>query len=288
MITNYEPRTHGKHEDLNVVELSSRQWSARKSKTMQCAGMDLWLKQGATSVWWLAIDYEAIIAALSGAIAGAVIVSHAQAPQAPQTSERQVVIPVGSSNECESDLRANDHEFRVLLDSGATGHLTFGRNHARDLGFDPERLSYSHTYTSANGPGRYATVRLREVRLSGLVMRNVPAEITDASQGEPLLGLEILHALNFHLTKGYCLLTVPDGETVARVATIAPSPDRWRSDEHKIVSAPPAGAKVSQFCSANRLARLRSDKAMNLCEDQCAAVSWCEALRSPPEMHGLY
>jgi clan AA aspartic protease (TIGR02281 family) len=179
-------------------------------------------------MWWLAIDYEAIIAVLSGMVAGAVIAGHSQAPQA---NGRQVVIPVGSSNECQSDLRANNHQFRVLLDSGATGHLTFGRNHARDLGFEPERLSYSHTYTSANGDGRYASIRLREVRLSSFVMRDVPAEITDAPQSEPLLGLEILHTLNFHLTDGYCLLTLPDNVTAATVETKPPSPDRWRSDE---------------------------------------------------------
>jgi clan AA aspartic protease (TIGR02281 family) len=94
----------------------------------------------------------------------------------------------------------------MLLDSGASGHLTFGSNHAAQLGFDPRRLSYDGIYNSANGYGREASVRIRELRLfdNAFVLRDVPAVITHAQQDEGLVGIEILRRVNFHLIGGNC------------------------------------------------------------------------------------
>jgi clan AA aspartic protease (TIGR02281 family) len=157
-------------------------------------------------MWWLALDYEAIMAALTGLMAGVVISSHSAAPA---TNNRQLVIPAGLSNECRTDARVNGHVFSMLLDTGATGRMTFGRNHARDLGFDPARLAYSYTYGSANGDGHLARVRLREFRLASFVIHDVEAEITDAPQSAPLLGLDVLHRLSLQLKDGNCILTLP-------------------------------------------------------------------------------
>jgi clan AA aspartic protease (TIGR02281 family) len=135
---------------------------------------------------------------------------------------REISIPVGSYNQCETDLTANGHTFHGgLLDSGASGHLTFGSNHAKALGFDAESLSYSGSFESANGTGRYAHVKLRELKIGNWSLRDVPAEITQATQSAPIVGLEILHVLNFHLSGGYCHLELP-GRSVA--ASMHPSP----------------------------------------------------------------
>jgi clan AA aspartic protease (TIGR02281 family) len=94
----------------------------------------------------------------------------------------------------------------MLLDSGASGTLIFGSNHAALLGLDPRRLSYDGTYNSANGSGREASVRIRELRLfdNAFVLRDVPAVITEARQDDGLVGIEILRRVNFHLTGGNC------------------------------------------------------------------------------------
>ena len=109
--------------------------------------------------------------------------------------------------QCRADARVNGAWVRhMLLDSGASGTLIFGSNHAAQLGFDPRRLSYDGTYNSANGSGREASVRIRELRLfdNAFVLRDVPAVITEARQDEGLVGIEILRRVNFHLTAGNC------------------------------------------------------------------------------------
>ena len=45
---------------------------------------------------------------------------------------------------------------------------------------------------------------MREFRLDSFVLRNVPADITDAPQSEPLLGIVILRRLNLRLRDGNC------------------------------------------------------------------------------------
>jgi predicted aspartyl protease len=96
----------------------------------------------------------------------------------------------------------------VLLDSGAAGYVTLGRNHAKRAGFDPAKLAFNARYGSANGIGREAHVRLREFRLEGtdFVLRDAPAAITAAPQDQPLAGIEILSRLGMHLKKRTCEL----------------------------------------------------------------------------------
>jgi clan AA aspartic protease (TIGR02281 family) len=99
---------------------------------------------------------------------------------------------------------------RMLLDSGAGGHLTFGSNHAAQLGFEPSTLSYSGSYESANGVGREAFVRVRELRLFGdsfILRGNVPAVITKARQSQALVGIETLRRLNYRLVGRDCELS---------------------------------------------------------------------------------
>ena len=91
----------------------------------------------------------------------------------------------------------------------ASGALTFGRNHAEQLGLEPSKLNFDHSYRSANGEGHYASIRLREFRLDTFILRNVEADITQAPQSVPLLGVELLHRLHLHLKDGNCILTVP-------------------------------------------------------------------------------
>jgi clan AA aspartic protease (TIGR02281 family) len=129
-------------------------------------------------------------------------------PPPASGTDRRLVVPADAYGQCYVAARINGSLFgSLLLDSGASGHLTFGRNHAAQLGFDPAKLAYSHTYGSANGIGHYASIRVREFRLESFVMRDVPAEITEASQQVPLLGIDILRHLNLHLRNGNCELS---------------------------------------------------------------------------------
>jgi clan AA aspartic protease (TIGR02281 family) len=141
--------------------------------------------------------------------------SGAQSPPAsvsiprPKVADGREIVVSGSWDKgCYVEARSNGQVFRMLLDTGASGALTFGRNHAEQLGLDPSKLNFDHGYRSANGEGHYASVRLREFQLDTFIMRNVEADITEAPQSVPLLGVGLLHRLHLHLKDGNCILTV--------------------------------------------------------------------------------
>jgi clan AA aspartic protease (TIGR02281 family) len=129
---------------------------------------------------------------------------------APRGSGQWLVIAGDAHGQCHVAARVNGSLFpRLVIDSGASGFITFGRNHAAQLGFDPTKLTYRYSYSSANGVGRAAKERVREFRLESFVLHEVPVSITDVAQSEPLLGIEILRRLNLRLTGGDCELSWP-------------------------------------------------------------------------------
>jgi clan AA aspartic protease (TIGR02281 family) len=170
------------------------------------------------------------------------------------TSGRELTIPVGYYNQCEYDITANGHVFqKSVFDSGAAGHLTFGKNHARDLGFDPGKLSYSHTYGSANGVGHEAKVTIQELKIGNWTLRDVPAVITAANQDQVLVGLEILRPLNFRLTKTACYVSLPQA---AVMASLHPSPSPARPSEPRPSvpsSIAPAPQPVARAANATKV-----------------------------------
>jgi clan AA aspartic protease (TIGR02281 family) len=152
-----------------------------------------------------AVEWSTIADVGLGALL-AVWVTH----QAAHPAGRQVVIRADGAKGCHTNLTVNGHALRVLLDSGAIGlPLVLGSNHAADLGIAKASLDFSHSYSSANGQGQYALVRVREVTLAGWSMHDIPAVVTKAAQSEALLGAEYLHRLSFTTTDGYCTLTMP-------------------------------------------------------------------------------
>lgn len=137
-------------------------------------------------------------------------VATAADPEPLAPAGQRLVIAGDARGQCHVAARVNDALIPgLLIDSGASGYITFGRNHAPQLGFDPVKLAYRYSYSSANGVGREARKRVREFRLESFVMREVPVAITDVAQSEPLLGIEILRRLNLRLTGGNCELSWP-------------------------------------------------------------------------------
>jgi clan AA aspartic protease (TIGR02281 family) len=135
---------------------------------------------------------------------------------------RSLVITADESNACHTEITIHGHRFRMLLDSGATGvGLVFGSNQAAALGFSPKALLYSQTYSSANGDGREAAVRLHDVRLREWRLGDVDAVITRAPQDEGLVGADLLHRLEFRATDRACILTMAGLERDPAMAKLA-------------------------------------------------------------------
>lgn len=83
---------------------------------------------------------------------------------------------------------------RFLVDTGASD-VTLSGADARRLGFDPEKLSYTRRYQTANGVVHGAPVRLGRVTIGPIVVEDVPAAVTGAPMSHSLLGMSFLRRL---------------------------------------------------------------------------------------------
>lgn len=80
---------------------------------------------------------------------------------------------------------------RFLVDTGASV-VVLSPNDARRLGFDPARLSFNRVYSTANGTVMGAPVRLDEVRIGPIAVRDVRASVNGGALDQSLLGLSFL------------------------------------------------------------------------------------------------
>ena len=109
----------------------------------------------------------------------------------------------------------NGSRFTFLIDTGASD-VSFGKNDARKLGFDPGQLSFDHSYGSANGTGHEAEITLADLSIGGVVVaRNVEASILNANMPNPLLGASALKSLHLSYSQGNCELFLPGNGTIA-------------------------------------------------------------------------
>lgn len=86
-------------------------------------------------------------------------------------------------------------KLRFMVDTGASD-VTLTPDDARRLGFDLRRLSFNRIYSTANGKVTGAPVRLGEVRVGPISMRNVRASVNGAPMGQSLLGMSFLDRLS--------------------------------------------------------------------------------------------
>ncbi len=88
-----------------------------------------------------------------------------------------------------------------LVDTGATD-VVLSVTDARRLGIDPDELSFTRLYDTANGTVSGAPVRLGEVSLGGVRVTAVRATVTDGGLNQSLLGLSFLNRLSGFEVRG--------------------------------------------------------------------------------------
>jgi aspartyl protease family protein len=87
------------------------------------------------------------------------------------------------------------------VDTGATA-VVLSREDAVRAGFDLDRLQFTARVGTANGIGLAAPVRLREVRVRSIVVRDVVALVNKAPMSGSLLGLSFLKRLSSYGVQG--------------------------------------------------------------------------------------
>jgi aspartyl protease family protein len=99
----------------------------------------------------------------------------------------------------------NRVRIRFLIDTGAT-MVALSADDARRLKLNTNRLKYTERYQTANGIVRGAPVKLRQIRIGGLVVKNVRATVMSGNIGVSLLGNSFLRKLRGYEVRGDVLV----------------------------------------------------------------------------------
>lgn len=90
--------------------------------------------------------------------------------------------------------RVDGADIRFLIDTGAS-LVVLSPQDARRIGLDPERLTYSQRFETANGTGYGAPVRLRSLAIGPVQVRSVAASVNGEAMAHSLLGMSFLNRL---------------------------------------------------------------------------------------------
>jgi aspartyl protease family protein len=99
----------------------------------------------------------------------------------------------------------NEVRIRFMIDTGAT-MVALSAHDARRLKLDMERLKFTQRFQTANGVVRGAPVKLREIRIGDLVVKNVRATVMSGNIGVSLLGNSFLRRLRGYEVRGDLLV----------------------------------------------------------------------------------
>jgi aspartyl protease family protein len=112
-----------------------------------------------------------------------------------------VIIRAGQDGHFRVDTVIDGATLHMLVDTGATA-VVLSRKDAAHAGFDLAQLRFTARVSTANGIGLAAPVRLREVRVRSIVVRDVAAMVNKAPMSGSLLGLSFLNRLSSYGVQG--------------------------------------------------------------------------------------
>lgn len=122
-------------------------------------------------------------------------IAHAISPGTAVDEGDSVSIRVSSGGHFVTHAKVNDARIRFLIDTGAT-RVVLTRADAKRAGFPVQRLQYTDFVQTANGLTQVAPVRLKQVTVGSITMRNVAAEVAGDGLDHSLLGMSFLSRLS--------------------------------------------------------------------------------------------
>lgn len=120
--------------------------------------------------------------------------------RAVQTAPGTVTVRQTQGGHFRVDAVVEGVSLHMLVDTGAT-LVTLSPGDAKRIGIDLDRLVYSQRFRTANGEGLGAPIRLREIRIGPIVLRNVRASVNRAPMDASLLGQSFLNRLGGYAVK---------------------------------------------------------------------------------------
>lgn len=99
------------------------------------------------------------------------------------------------------DALVNGTVVSFLVDTGASD-VAISTSDARRLGFDLDKLSYTTPYQTANGVTMAARVKIDEIKVGDIAVRDVAASIGRGNMDMSLLGMSFLNRIGSIEVKG--------------------------------------------------------------------------------------
>ena len=119
-----------------------------------------------------------------------------------------VTIRAGAGGHFIAEALVNGVAIRFLVDTGASEVVLSPRD-AERLGFDLKSLSFNRMYQTANGTVTGAPVRLEDIRIGDITVRDVRASVNGAAMKRSLLGMSFLGRLGGYRVDGDVLTLSP-------------------------------------------------------------------------------
>ena len=112
-----------------------------------------------------------------------------------RTGSGSVSFRAGDDGHFRVAATVNGATVRFMVDTGASV-VVLTPNDARRVGLDPDKLSYSIRFRTANGTGFGAPVVLPEIRIGPVTITNVRAAVNKTPMADSLLGQSFLDRLS--------------------------------------------------------------------------------------------
>ena len=90
---------------------------------------------------------------------------------------------------------------QFLVDTGASV-VTLSRDDAERAGLNPEGLSFSQRFNTANGTAFGAPVRIQRLSIGGIVLNDVRGAVMESGLTGSLLGMSFLERLSSYAVEG--------------------------------------------------------------------------------------
>lgn len=112
------------------------------------------------------------------------------------SSGRRLTLDSDRFGQFHADVEIEGRVLRMMVDTGATA-VSLSWDDSVSMGIRPAPYEFTVRMRTANGVVSAAMVRLHEVRVGGIVVRDVPAVVSPPGQSTPnLLGMTFLNNLH--------------------------------------------------------------------------------------------
>ncbi|MEM6943385.1 MAG: TIGR02281 family clan AA aspartic protease [Pseudomonadota bacterium] len=117
-----------------------------------------------------------------------------------------------------AETQINGHAMTLMVDTGAT-MVVLPYERVSIIGIDPTALDFDMPVMTANGQSTVAPITIREIRIGGIKVRNVPAAVAHPGRLQMgLLGMSFLDRLTETSFQGRTLFLRQGGEADSRLA----------------------------------------------------------------------